>query len=98
MVILGALLFPIVVVILIGVAAAGVLALGSLLAHLFAVSTFEASAVVLAFALFALWRFTSGVPYPDGSDVVDAPEEPYVVFSAPPLMPRRQRRSRGKQM
>jgi hypothetical protein len=89
----------------IGVVAAGVLALGSLLSHWFAVNTFEASLVVMAagWVVVQVVRVLTMLPEvpvaPDSEgEILD--QEPTLVFNTwSPLtaMPTRRNRRRRKQ-
>ena len=82
-------------VIVIAVVATTVLALGAVLSHVFAVSTFQASIVVLAVAVGVLFWLGAGVPVSDPADG-SALEEPAVIFSSFPLPPRQVRRRRKR--
>lgn len=72
-----------------GVAAVVALALGSLLSHIFAVTTFEATVVVLAAA--GLWALQNAPASGDGASETDG-EPPVIVFDSFPMPPRPQRR------
>jgi len=86
---------PLLFALIVGVIAAVALALGSLLAHVFAVNTFEAAVVVLVVGATMIYAVGRGGPLTDdagltesGGDMV----EPVVVFDPFPLPPRRTRR------
>ena len=80
----------------IAVAATVVLALGSLLSHVFAVTTFEAAIVVAVVAVAAVLWITRGTPVADEGEVGEAEEEPALVFHAMPVPPRRSQRRRKR--
>ena len=80
----------------IAVAATVVLALGSLLSHVFAVTTFEAAIVVAVVAVAAVLWITRGTPVADEGEVGEAEEEPAIVFHAMPVPPRRSQRRRKR--
>ena len=96
---MGALLTVLALVLLaagIAVAATVVLALGSLLSHVFAVTTFEAAIVVAVVAVAAVLWITRGTPVADEGEVGEAEEEPALVFHAMPMPPRRSQRRRKR--
>jgi hypothetical protein len=79
-----------------GVAAAVVLALGSLLARLFAVTPFEASVVVLGVAVAGgIWL---GIAAPGGEDAARDPEDEdrAIILEALPIPTRRGPRRRKR--
>jgi hypothetical protein len=80
------------------VTAAAILALGSLLSRFFAVTTFEASAIVAGAALLWLvWIGWSG-PAVAAADEAETAEErqPVVILDSLPLPPRRRSRQRKR--
>lgn len=92
------LLIVLLVVVGIAVVAAAILALGTLLAHLFAVTTFEASVVVLVVAAaWVLLLRTSPLDAAAGEpgDMEDE-EEPAIIFQAVPVPTRRAPRKRKR--
>ena len=83
----------------IAVAATVVLALGSLLSHVFAVTTFEAALVVAVVAVATvLWitRWTSVADEGEPEELADAEDEPAVWFHAMPVPPPRRSQRRRK--
>jgi hypothetical protein len=78
------------------VAATIVLALGSLLAHVFAVTTFEAAVVVAVVALAAVVWISRGTPVVDEGELEEAEEEPAILFHAMPVPPPRRSQRRRK--
>ena len=78
------------------VAATVVLALGSLLSHVFAVTTFEAALVVAVVTLAAVLWITRGTPVADEGELEEAEEEPAVWFHAMPMPPPRSQRRRKR--
>ena len=96
---MGVLLFVLVLVLLVaGIAAVAtvVLALGTLLAHVFAVSTFEAAIVVLVVAVAAVLWIRWETPVADEGELGAAEEEPAILFHAIPMPPRRSARRRKR--
>lgn len=72
-----------------------VLALGSLLAHLFAVTVFEAALALLAVILIvSLWLQTNAPASLEQAD--DEETEPTIIFSSLPYPPRRAPRRRKR--
>jgi hypothetical protein len=86
------------VLLLVGIAVAAivVLALGSLLSHVFAVTTFEAALVVAVVALAAVLWITRGTPVADEGELEEAEEEPAILFHAMPVPPPRRSQRRRK--
>jgi hypothetical protein len=80
----------------VAVAATVVLALGSLLSHVFAVTTFEAAIVVALVALAAVLWITRGTSVADEGELAEAEEEPAILFHAMPVPPRRSQRRRKR--
>jgi hypothetical protein len=80
----------------IAVAATVVLALGSLLSHVFAVTTFEAALVVAVVAVAAVLWLTRWTPVADEGELGEDEEEPAIVFHAVPVPPRRSPRRRKR--
>jgi hypothetical protein len=95
----GVLLFLLVLVLVvvgIAVVATVVLALGTLLAHVFAVTTFEAAIVVLVVAVAAVLWINWVTPVADEGALEVAEEEPAILFHAIPMPPRRSPRRRKR--
>jgi hypothetical protein len=80
----------------VAVAATVILALGSLLSHVFAVTTFEAAIVVAVVAVAAVLWITRGTPVADEGELGETEEEPAIVFHAMPVPPRRSQRRRKR--
>jgi hypothetical protein len=80
----------------IAVAATVVLALGTLLSHVFAVTTFEAAVVVLVVAVAAVLWINWVTPVADEGELGAAEEEPAILFHAIPMPPRRSQRRRKR--
>jgi hypothetical protein len=80
----------------IAVAAIVVLVLGSLLAHVFAVTTFEAALVIAVVAVAVILWITRGTPVADEGELGDAEEEPAILFHAMPVPPPRRSQRRRK--
>lgn len=78
----------------IAVASTAVLALGSLLAHIFAVTTFDGALVVLASAALATLWLGMGSAAVGEEAHAEVVAEPAVIFQALPLPTRRSRRPR----
>ncbi len=86
---------PLLFALIIGVITAAALAVGSLLAHMFAVTTFEATVVVLAVAATVVYAIHRGAPLAGDAELTDGVgdvAEPVVIFDPFPLPPRHARR------
>jgi hypothetical protein len=87
-------LFSLVVILGIGVLSALVLALGTLLTQVFAVSVFEATLIVVLVSLAVIWvlQRTLGPPEPE---IGESDDEPSIYLTPlPPPWPRRPKKPR----